>query len=79
MRREAQIFLEFMREANRQSVLLGSGAIGILKDVLEITQQEYLEVGEILKADIREAAAMSPHFSEINMTLERYPKPEVPS
>ncbi len=36
-----------------------------------MTEDELLEIGEILKADAREQFVLSPHFGEINAILER--------
>ncbi len=74
MREQAKILLEFMRKAGAQHVYLNADVIGILREVLDISEREGMEIGEVLKADIRERIVNSPHFAEINNALNSFPK-----
>ena len=74
MREQAKIWLAFIREANNRGVMLDVATAKLLYDVLELTGQEVLEIGEVLKADIRERYINTPHFATINAFLEGLPK-----
>lgn len=74
MREHAKILLAFIRKANERQVMLDAETMGILQEVLGITERDILEIGEILKADMREKHINSPHFAEINTILEAFPK-----
>ena len=74
MREQAKIWLAFLREANNRGVMLDIATVNLLYDVLKITDQEIMEIGEVLKADIRERYSNSPHFALINAFLEGLPK-----
>jgi hypothetical protein len=71
MRAEAQAFLAIIREANRQKYWMTVELAALLRAALLMTEEELLEIGEILKADAREQFASSPHFGEINAILMR--------
>jgi len=71
MRAEAKAFLAIIREANRRKYWLTPEFAFLLRAALHMTEDELLEIGEILKADAREQFVLSPHFGEINAILER--------
>lgn len=74
MRDEARIYLGIVRDATAQNIMIPIPLHPIIKKHLGITDQETMEIGELLKADAREEYMNSPQFSEINAILESFPK-----
>jgi len=70
MRYEAQIVVDIMRAANTKGIIFPLGFLPLLKDTLDITQEETREIGELIAADIREAHAFHPQFAQINDTIK---------
>jgi len=61
-----RLLLAILRDANRQGILLGPGVAGLLMQHLGVSAGDVQTIKDILKADIREEHATSPHFAEIN-------------
>jgi hypothetical protein len=70
MREQARIFLTVIREAIAHHVEHSPEFVQMLANILQITDQERVEIGAILKADMREDYATHPCFAEINDVLE---------
>lgn len=70
MRREANILLAIIRDANSHDIDLVN-IMPLLIRHLAITNNELSEIGELIKADIREKNAMYPAYGEINDLLNR--------
>jgi hypothetical protein len=70
MRHEAKIFLAILRDANSHDIDLVN-VMPLLIRHLAITNDELSEVGELIKADIREKNAMYPGYGKINDLLNK--------
>jgi hypothetical protein len=71
MRNEAGLFLAIMREANKRHITLKSELLLTMYVCLEITPEESVEIGEILKADLRELNVSQPGYGKLNVVLSR--------
>lgn len=76
MREQARVFLYIVREAMAQHIESTPEFVQMLANILQITDQERMEIGEILKADIREDYINDPLFFLVNGMLEALPKLE---
>ena len=64
MREEAKILLAIIRDANKQDIDLRQ-VMPLLVKHLRISNPEIMEIGEIIKADIRELNANYPGFADM--------------
>ncbi len=74
MREQARIFLAIFRDASNQGIFVPLELGPILTKHLGITEQEMMEVGEILKADMLEWSATRPDFERIKAELAKFPR-----
>lgn len=70
MREAARILLDLIRYANRNHIDLGA-VLPTLVKTLGISEEETMEIGEILKADVRELNATYPAYEGIKARLEK--------
>lgn len=65
----ATILLGLIRYANRNNINIRP-ILPSLRDALRISQEEIFQIGELVKADIREENASSPLFGQINRLMD---------
>jgi hypothetical protein len=78
MRQEAQILLDIIQRANKKQISLPPGFLPLLGQVMDITNAERDEIGEILAADIRESVASSPMYGHVNDVIKWIIQPVKP-
>ncbi len=69
MREQVQLVLKIIREASKRGIVFPMDVNDVLLDVLEITDEEFVGICEILAADVREATANTPEYGRVNDEL----------